>query len=68
MRYWVAWLLGGFVIPELWALIGHRRGDTLSESVWTMTSRHRWTKVPVAGLLVWLFHHFVVDERSKEWA
>jgi len=66
-RYWIVWLLGGFLIPELWALIGTRRGDTLSESIWTMTSRWPWTKLPLGGLLAWLLHHLLIDRRSKLW-
>ena len=60
--YWLAWVFGGFLAPELWALYTAPR-DTLSENVWILEKLNlqypfdfaMWTDVHWAvALIVWL--------------
>jgi hypothetical protein len=61
---WLLWLLG-FVVIEGAALRDKRRGDTLSEHVWTwfcMRGTGRFAKlrrVALISFLIWLLVHFV---------
>lgn len=66
--YWLGFLLIGFLVPEVIALVRKQRGDTLSEAVWywckvtpgnTITT---WTAlhVFVALFMLWLFVHLML--------
>ena len=68
--YWLFWMFGGFLGPELYALFTNAR-DTLSENVWHLedlneaqpfdfamwTSVHWLVAVLVLGLFLWLALH-----------
>ncbi len=66
--YWLGFLLVGFLVPEVVALVRSKPGDTLSEAVWywcrvtpgnTFTT---WTAlhVFVALFMLWLFVHLML--------
>ena len=71
-RYWLGWslfLLVSFLVPEVYSLIVHRPGGTLSETVWRMEGMHDnkfgpWTAAHLlfTGELIlidaWLICHF----------
>lgn len=70
-EYWLFWLgcmvLGGFAIPEAYAIMNKQTGDTLSENI------RKWLKTDTPGggaswlavwsvlfsILVWLFGHIL---------
>lgn len=63
--YWLTWILGlvlgGFAIPETYAIISKQDGDTLSENIrrWLHTDTPgggwTWLGVWTTLLLVWLW-------------
>jgi len=64
--YWTGWVFAGFLIPELFAVFDKgTSGDTFSESLWAALRTWPLLKIPIVVLLGWLFHHFVLDRRSK---
>lgn len=65
--YWAAWILVGFLAPEMWALLSGRPENTLSDTVWhwcdVTPGKTVWTwsilHLLLAFFLVWLFGHMV---------
>ena len=68
--YWLLWVFGGFLIPEIIALIRKQTGDTLSEQIWAWlrvtpgktpmkTALSSWRSFVMACGLVWLAGHFL---------
>ena len=63
---WIIWLMT-FGVVELFALAlrkywpnrVHNAGGTLSEFVWRLEARFVVVRFFVAGLLIWLFNHFI---------
>lgn len=72
--YWALYLLGGGAVVETIALIRKKRGDTLSEAVWSWFKVEpgqpvsQWGAVHVLGLLIfvaigiWLTVHFFTGD------
>jgi hypothetical protein len=56
--YWLLWLLIGFLIPELYAIISGHVENTLSFQVWHLEGNgatfFRWV---TAATFLWLFLH-----------
>ena len=65
---WFVWIVW-FIFWETWALIERARfpqeaGETLSEHVWFIrNSGGSFAAFMVAGLVLWLAYHFIVEGR-----
>ena len=56
---WIV-ILGAMAVWETIALIRPRRGDTLSELVWSVLRRARVLQFVAAGFILWMLVHFVL--------
>lgn len=67
--YWLLWILVGFGIAEGYALVRKNTvgedDNTLSEFVWDYFTSNWWGWVGIAGLLGWLFYHFLL-QRNRD--
>ena len=67
--YWALWIVVGFGIPEVVAIVRKQRGDTFSEKTWRWFSLHgskgnltKWGAVRRFAFLsfwAWLTMHFI---------
>ena len=56
--YWLCWLLVGFFVPEMIALISGNPQNTLSDQVWHLEGNGAtFFRFVVASLFAWLFLH-----------
>lgn len=61
--YWLIWILAGFLMPELFALISGHPEHTLSYQVWHLEGRGAtFARYFVGVFLLWLLIHMVFEK------
>lgn len=60
--YWLAWIVGGFLPVEIWALASRKPQYTLSYQVWHLEGTgSSFARYFVAAFLLWLLLHMVFE-------
>lgn len=60
--YWLFWIVGGFCVPEFWALATGHPENTLSYQVWHLEGTGMtFARYFVAAFLLWLLIHMVFE-------